>query len=670
MSWTFYLQDSESGLFLSNPGDTNNVKLEEQDFSINQTWYWGEAGNRLFCGTGRVMEVKYGSMIAMSSWPDRSDEQKFTVEKDDSYITISNQGKYLANMGDKHIGVDEKNPFTWRQIPTSQGYYWKEVGEYQDFPEEGVIGTGEHEDAKYYFGRGYRDGTLHMGMGCKKSSGMGQCLDRFLAYHDESLMSEMPFYLQHMETGLYLTCPTEKYDDMLKLAPLEFTPAQIFKWTNKQEDGRCMLGNATYNLITCAQCPEGPAGKTNNYSIPPPSHMLFTVFKQKGGTMVIANDVENQTVFGMKEMYGQQMATLGSAREEGIQFKWRAVPIEQGYSWCAMDSAELPKNAVSAGNDFYVGRGQVNGKLHVGIACHGTRLIAKMPDGKNCNNSDEDVVKEVESEAFSVLCIPEGAEWVEYKHGTPPSAYTVDWSVFPKNAVVAGLTSSESVVYVGRVAIDGKMVTGFYRPSYENTKITVFEDGKIHEVEGFEALVINKDSIEVETEKREVETNTSYFGEDNMAKQVNDEKFSILCVDGEQQWVDYQKEQLPAGAVVAGVFNENVYYVGRKKGDNIPGMFLPRETMKSSDEDVPFKLHIIEAKYNWGTITKLDEFEVLVVKPAPCKLIQKGGSAPAGYKILDINDKNFEDNWEHIKAAVKAEIKKGSMQLAMRSDIS
>jgi len=432
-----------------------------------------------------------------------------------------------------------------------------------------------------------------------------------------------------------------------------------------------MLSNATYTLITCAQCPEGPAMKTNNYSIPPPSSMLFTVFKQKGGTMIIANDVETETVFGMKEMYGQQMATLGGAKEEGIQFTWRAVPIEQGYSWCAMDSTELPKNAVSAGNDFYVGRGQVNGKLHVGTACHGKRLIAKMPDRKNCNNSNEDVVKAVESEAFSVLCVEEGAEWVEYNHGTPPSAYTVDWSVFPKNPVVAGIAgSSESVVYVGRVAIDGQMVTGFYRPSYSNTKITVFEDGKIHEVEGFEALVINKDSIEVETEKRKVDTNTSYFGEDNVAKQVNDEKFSILCVDGEQQWVDYQKEELPAGAVVAGVFNENVYYVGRKKGDNIPGMFLPRRTMKYSDEDVPFKLHIIEAKHNWGTITKLDEFEVLVVKPAPCKLIQKGGSAPAGYKILDINDKNFEDNWEHIKAAVKAEIKAGAMQLAMRSDIS
>merc|ERR1712179_580699 len=85
----------------------------------------------------------------------------------------------------------------------------------------------------------------------------------------------------------------------------------------------------------------------------------------------------------------------------------------------------------------------------------------------------------------------------------------------------------------------GKMVTGFYRPSYENTKITVFEDGKIHEVEGFEALVINKDSIEVETEKQEVETNTSYFGEDNMAKQANDEKFSILCGEkkgGQHPW--------------------------------------------------------------------------------------------------------------------------------------
>ena len=669
MSWTFYLQDTDSGLFLSNPGDTNDVKLEEQDFSINQTWYWGEAGNRLLCGTGRVMVGEYGCMINMSDWPYPSDKQIFNVEKDDSYITMSHQGKFVANVGDKQVGLSEENPFTWKQVPTSQGYYWKEVGSYQEFPEEGVIGSGEG-GANYYFGRGYRDGTLHMGMGCKRSSGMGQSLDRFLAYHDESLMSEMPFYLQHEETGLYLTCSTEQFDKMLKLKPLEFTPAQIFKWTNKQDDGRYMLSNATYNLITCAQCPDGPAMQTNNYSTPPPSHMLFTLFKQKGGTLIIANDVETQTVFGMKEMYGQQMATLGSAREEGIQFKWKAVPIEQGYSWCAMDSSELPKNAVCAGNDVYVGRGQVNGRLYVGTACDGKRQIAKMPDIKNPYDSNEEMVKEVESEAFSVLCAEEGAEWVEYKHGTPPSAYAVDWSVFPKHAVVAGMNSSESVVFVGRVAMDGQMVTGFYRPSYSNTKITVFHQGKVQEVEGFEALVINKESIKVETEKRRVDENTSYFGEDNVAKQVNNEKFSILCIDGEQKWVDYQKEELPAGAVVAGVFNDNVYYVGRKKEDNIPGTFLPRRTMKSSDEDVPFKLHIIEAKHNWGTIEKLDEFEVLVVKPAPCKLIQKGSSAPAGYKILDINEKNFEDNWEHIKSAVKAEIKKGALQLAMRSDIS
>merc|ERR1719370_1938815 len=130
------------------------------------------------------------------------------------------------------------------------------------------------------------------------------------------------------------------------------------------------------------------------------------------------------------------MATVDSAREEGFQFRWKAIPIEQGYSWCAMDSSELPENAVSVGDDVYVGRGQVNGGLHVGVVCDGRRLIAKMPDERN--RSNEDVIKEVETEAFSVLCIEEGAEWVEYKQGTPPAApFTVDWSTFPKHAVVA-----------------------------------------------------------------------------------------------------------------------------------------------------------------------------------------------------------------------------------------
>lgn len=695
MSWTFYLQDSDSGLFLTNPGDTSNVSLEKHSFSINQTWYWGESGNRLICGTGKVMGAEYGTMIDMSSWPYPSDKQIFKIEKDDSFITISHQGKYLANHGGNQIGLDEENPIAWRQTPTNQGYHWKGVGKREDFPDEAILGCGEGGSAKYAFGQGHRGDTLHMGMAKKIGSVYeGQKIDRYLGCHDESLMSEMPFYLQHVESGEYLTCPTEQYDDIIKLAPLECSPGQMWKWTAKQEDGRSILSSATFSLVNCSQCPEGPAMKTSSYSTPPDSSMLFKTINKRG-VMFIVNDEENGKVLGIKEMYGKKMATLGKAGEdEGLSYEWKVVPVEQGFRWVAADSASLPDNAVSAGlaedgSDVYVGRGQVNGRLHFGTVNNGKRTIgyhcrSRFGKYQHCNHccnrekcqdsdyNNEDNIKEVETEEFSVLCAEEGAEWVEYSHGTPPSAYAVDWSAFPKHAAVAGINNHSHVVYVGRKAIDGHAVTGFFSPSYENTKLTVFHQGKIQEVEGFEALVINKEITEVDTEVYGNDPDAPYFGVDNVAESVTNEKFSVLCIDAgaQQEWVDYEKDKLPDGAVIAGVFNDNVYYVGRMKTDNhLPGMFLPRRTMKYSDEDVPHKLYVIK-KEKVLTIQQVDEFEVLVAKPAACKLILKGAPVPPSYTALDIKEENFEEKWDLIKAAIKAELKKGTIQVAMRGDIA
>ena len=139
-----------------------------------------------------------------------------------------------------------------------------------------------------------------------------------------------------------------------------------------------------------------------------------------------------------------------------------------------------------------------NGRLHVGAACDGKRQIAKIPEEFKKN-----LIKEVKKEAFSVLCIEEGAEWVEYKQGPRQLPYTMDWSVFPKHAVVAGFNSSESVLYVGRAAIDGQMVPGFFEPTgWTTSKITVIHQGKVHEKEEFEALVIRNKTIEIETEKK------------------------------------------------------------------------------------------------------------------------------------------------------------------------
>merc|ERR1712128_109524 len=51
---TFYLKN-ESGLYLTNPGDTNKLLLAKQDFSSNQTWCW--LGDMLKCGTGKVLDI-------------------------------------------------------------------------------------------------------------------------------------------------------------------------------------------------------------------------------------------------------------------------------------------------------------------------------------------------------------------------------------------------------------------------------------------------------------------------------------------------------------------------------------------------------------------------------------------------------------------------------------
>merc|ERR1712098_336787 len=93
---------------------------------------------------------------------------------------------------------------------------------------------------------------------------------------------------------------------------------------------------------------------------------------------------------------------------------------------------------------------------------------------------------------------------------------------------------------------------------------------------------------------------------------------------------------------------------------------------KYSDEDVPHKLYVISNNDKGiKKISQVAKFEVLVAKPAPCRLIIKkeGVSTPSGYNILDTNDDIFEDNWEKIKVALKDELMKGTMQIALRKDI-
>jgi len=56
----FYLEEQEGrpgkpGFFLTNPENTNQLVLREQDFSPSQTWSW--SNNMLMCGTGKVLDA-------------------------------------------------------------------------------------------------------------------------------------------------------------------------------------------------------------------------------------------------------------------------------------------------------------------------------------------------------------------------------------------------------------------------------------------------------------------------------------------------------------------------------------------------------------------------------------------------------------------------------------
>jgi len=691
---TFYLQDSSSGLFLTSLEDSDSVGLKDVEFSINQVWYWSKEGTRLICGNGKVMGGQYGSMIQMSSWPYSSDKQLFSADTDtSSLITISHQGRFLANTGDNKIGMvpseGDIDPSKFRQHPTDEGYHWEEADESKELHVEAFTG-----DTNSFFGRSDRDGTLHMGMISHPVRGPRDhtC---YQGFHNEDLLSVKPLYLQH-ESGLYLT--NKANENYLELTSLDFSPMQTWWW--KKAYGKYIFRCATGNLLSCQLGTEGPAVVTNAYS-EDDTYVFFSSEELEGGNLFIKNQSEDGTMFvGVKEMYGKQMATLGHKDDGDMQFKWKAVPVEQAYEWSAMNSSELPKSAICAGksedgeHDVFIGRGQVNGKLHLGKTYNGKRYIGYKcrltHDYKHCNhccnrencqvseNRNEDNIREVETESFSVLCIEEGAEWIEFPQSTPPpfNAYSYDWSIFPKSAVIGGINSG-ILHYVGRGQVDGKMTTGFFSPSYKDTKMIAFHEGKIHQVEGFEMLVVNKSEIDVVTKQNINDHQVTYHGIDNIATEVNGEKFSILCIDVDAafEWVQYEEDNLPKAAVLAGIYNDNAFFIGRGRVQDqfLLGMFLPRRTMKYSDEDLPHKLYVINKEDM--KIHHVEKFEVLVCKPPAWKLYPDGeeqaDKVACSYKTLeDISPDNLEDHWEDIKAAIRVELKKGTIKLAKRRDVN
>merc|ERR1740137_325431 len=149
------------------------------------------------------MTGQYGSMVQMSSWPYNSNKQLFSADTDtSSLITISHEGRFLANTGDNYIGLvpaeGDIEPSKFRQHPTNEGYRWEEADKSNELNVEAFTG-----DTNSLFGRSDRDGTLHMGMISHpvRSPRDHTC---YQGFHDEDLLSAKPFYLQN-ESGLYLT---------------------------------------------------------------------------------------------------------------------------------------------------------------------------------------------------------------------------------------------------------------------------------------------------------------------------------------------------------------------------------------------------------------------------------------------------------------------------------
>merc|ERR1711892_411778 len=112
---TFYLKNG-TGLYLTNPEDTNKVVLAKLDFSSNQTWCWlGQPDSPpdiLKCGTGKVLDIdgsynggyerkedgEYDPGAPVLAWePHGGINQSFYVYpatwvKGDKFLIGSNQG--------------------------------------------------------------------------------------------------------------------------------------------------------------------------------------------------------------------------------------------------------------------------------------------------------------------------------------------------------------------------------------------------------------------------------------------------------------------------------------------------------------------------------------------------------------------------------------------------
>ena len=144
MSLTFYLQDTNTGLFLTDADWPCWLALRELDFSIDQIWHWGEKDGNIFCGNGNVLSAYtlnddgIPTNVNTNEYDKLEDDPKqlFQIGKNGDCITLSHQGKNVVHKEKDNITfvLSEENPCVFRQVPTEQGYCWKEVSKHYTLP--------------------------------------------------------------------------------------------------------------------------------------------------------------------------------------------------------------------------------------------------------------------------------------------------------------------------------------------------------------------------------------------------------------------------------------------------------------------------------------------------------------------------------------------------------
>ena len=215
------------------------------------------------------------------------------------------------------------------------------------------------------------------------------------------------------------------------------------------------------------------------------------------------------------QLMGEAVGALFKGFGEGVE-----EVSDPAYSWVTMDTDQLPRNAFPAGRDgspdynVWVGRAEENGEFRVGKVHNSDRYFA----------SEGTYEKRVTSQPFSVLCVDPWTtfSWVAYKQGE-----------IPKNAVIAGTSANKKNILVGRSVINRALTPGFvYTDNEPYILNALWGGGRVHSLEKFEILVVNKDETK-ENEMKQVESkvNEKKIEELNSIKQkdgkVTNFKFNI-----------------------------------------------------------------------------------------------------------------------------------------------